>query len=1132
MGKLEIKTKGYFGGDFTITSERYVGVDFSKYCFIFQGQGGIVPEMCLRIYDNNSLVKEKFKLANIITERLGIGTISDYITNPKKIPKSSLHIYGNIALYVLQVGLFDSVLLRGIRPKILTSHSFGEYAMLAAAGVISFEDMLRIVCKREMLSEKPNTLGFLIAVKSSIIDIKKSLEEGSYYISNVNSFNQTVISVDNENIQRVVKALEGSDIKYFVLQSVPQPYHSPLMNVTQEKFSSFIDSLEIDINPPKIDLFSSVSCELINKDNFKKESILYILKNQLTNKVNFLSQIVSIYELGSFNFLEIGPQNIFSKMLNEIILNKEYKTSFVLDMFTSRTEKENKHKVTVYSKILVDKVNKVIQKITGYSLVDIRVEDRFQEDMGIDSIKKANILFKVLDELDFKNNDNLITSDIKTVKDMLDYLDHNEDRKVKKNKKEKVFNFERYSLVDVKKEAFVYDNNFSYDYHFIDIEGLLAKDISDITLEIDSHKMLILKLKKSLSHEEVLDFIFRVKNFLILFNSFGNVLFFSDNFVSGIVVSSFLKSLKREGVIRFFKYVYIEKDLQYDQVKIDELIKKEIYASDDIDVFYKKEGRFIPEMIKDKEPGEESFEIDEDTVLVVIGGASGAARSIVKNLLREYKCFVHVIGRRNLESVGENIKELEKINPGKTFYHSVDATKKDDLGVVISTIYNKYKKIDVCINGAGLLDINFLQDKKEEVIKSEFETKVKSSLDLLHFASVYKIKKVILFSSIVSYFGSAGQSVYVIANMFLNSLESPRCTILNVINWPPWDNVGMTESTVVLQKLKEFETPLIKEGDAYKLFKKDFLLNKNSNSYYLTDKDEKSMDFMIANFQIFESLIGKAVDTKAIGLNNIDFVKNLNPKVDVFLRDHMVLDTHVVPAAYFIASSLCLSSLYFRDFVTLKDVNILNTLSVKEEKDLIFSVKISSEGITISAKANVILFSSKANFFSGKASDVKETQVVKQSEPSLSEIVTESVYKDYFEKDNFLSFGASFRTLEAVYIDEGDTIRSRLNYFALLTKFDLDFFHSLIPVIDSCFQLLSVSLLKDQVRVLPVSIETINFFRNKKFTEYLDIIVNNIKIDTSDVTGDAFILNSNNDILFSMLGVRLKKLFYTPEKND
>ncbi len=193
--------------------------------------------------------------------------------------------------------MYDLLISKDIKPKIVTGHSFGEYAALVASGIVSFEEMFDIVYHREIFSPPSNELGYMLAINANEEEIKNFFGNDGYYFSNYNSPVQTVISSTKDKISYLKEILDKRGIKSKVLTSVPQPYHTPYLKPTSEKIKKYLQESKFNFKEPSIPLFSSVTKELITQKNFSKEKIEDILINQILNPVDFIYQISSIYYL-------------------------------------------------------------------------------------------------------------------------------------------------------------------------------------------------------------------------------------------------------------------------------------------------------------------------------------------------------------------------------------------------------------------------------------------------------------------------------------------------------------------------------------------------------------------------------------------------------------------------------------------------------------------------------------------------------------------------------------------------------------------------------------------------------------------------------------------------------------------
>ncbi len=938
------KKRGYYFGEYEIVSERYLGKDFSRRCFIFPGQGVANPGMMKEVYLQTKIIQDKFLEADYLAKKFGLPKISAYILNPEILDEEMMHIVANLALFTLECALFDVLIFEKIIPQMLTGHSFGEYAAIVSSGMVSFADMFNIVYQREKLCPMPNVAGHMIAIRAAANEVKDILGKNEYSISNLNSPNQTVISVSPKNMERIKNILKDKKTKHIVLVKVSQPYHSPYLNMARDDIVKYIENNKLIIKKPKIPLYSSVLKKMIDKDNFEEKEIEDILKNQITEPVNFIKQIRFSYTEGCANFLEVGPKKIFSGFVEEILDNEKIKTDFVANLSIFKKEKAQNNNQESKVK-LFSMASKIIGKITGYEIERISFEDRFQEDLGIDSIKKADILLTILDESGIEPGEDFNTSQFKSVEDAVRYIETAQKRGELLTKKQtkREADFRRW-IFSWKKQSLNY-----FGKRVIRKYGNLSFDLSEI---FNNQKEILKKISAYLKsapanerclimHSNFLEFDY--DDSLTFFKFFQT--FFTENEVGKfdlLLVSygkesacldgyaSFFKSVKKEFPGMFFKYIRFADEINKKEVV--EIASQESAEPIGVDVLYQNGKRFVSEISADESADGGEEWLNNGCVIVAIGGAKGITFSLMKRIARKYKPKLYLLGRspKDNEAVQHNLTEFRKAKIDAA-YISVDASDKDSLDGVFARIRKECGKIDLVVNGAGVVAVNFLVKKSDEEIAYEFRNKVLPAWNVLELADKYAVAKTINFSSIISKYGSAGQSIYTAANAMVNGFSREKAS---VIHWPAWDGVGMTADRVTLQKFKEFGIALLSPERADALFFADLSSRALTQVYYIDRADDASYSFPLADLQTHKSLLGDLDGNFILGNQNIIFRKNFDLAVDTYLNDHQV-GTHVyVPAATGLAMFFCLANIYFKKNPVLKDMVMTNPIVVRKNSSI------------------------------------------------------------------------------------------------------------------------------------------------------------------------------------------------------
>jgi len=1129
------KSQGYYFGSYNILMDEYLGVDFSRRCFVFPGQGAAFPGMFKNEYFNFETIREKFEKADLMALKFGLQKISDYILNPEDLKKETLPIVRNLALFTLEVALHEFFVSKKIVPKIVTGHSFGEYAALVASGIASFEEMLDIFYHRDFFCPPANSLGFMVAVSAGEKEIKNLLGETEYYVSNLNSPRQTVISVSKNAAGEISRLLEEKKIRHKILSDVPQPYHSPYLNGVKDKMEKYLANKKISFKKPKIPLFSSVTKKLIDANNFSEEDVKYILINQIITPVDFMSQVLSIYDLRCFNFIELGLKRTFSGFIEDILFGRELKTDFALNFLKTR-EKDSSKILNHKNSGLFSLISKIIGKITGYEIEKISFEDRYQEDLGIDSIKKADILLTVLNESKIAPGENFNTSDFKSIKDTVAYLENAGKEGVLKSgappRRETCFGRYVFSWKEKLLNDYFLAPERKSKYILLNIEKIYRARkavLNELTRFLEEergrHPNIIIRADyQEFNYDKIILF-FKFWTFLLKTAKIGdfNLILASSGEPCPCVngYASFFKSMKKELPDMFFKHIHFSQ--KSDEKNMLDIVLKELREPLEIDVLYRGGKRFIS-VRKPAAKIKNKPRINEKFVILAIGGAKGITFSLIKNISKKYKPIIYLAGKSSKENemVQTNIKELKKNNP-RIYYKSLDARDMNSLDKLFSKIKKKHDKIDLVINGAGAMEISFLKDKTNEEMERELSNKVLPAFNVLNLSLKYGPKKIINFSSIISKYGSAGQSVYTSANEIINGLAAGYNSA-RVIHWPPWEGVGMTERWGILKNLSDHGVSLLKPEKADELFSFDLASSGPKAVYYMDKYDDLFYGFSLSNLKEYKSLIGEISNPYNISASSLAFEKFFDLSKDVYLKDHRIKDEAYAPAAVGMGMFLCLANAYLKTFPVFQNIAINNPIVLKENEPLrcVMGAERKNGGWALSIKSNVSHFSCLARNGGGKKKARRD--LVKAEK----EIPRSSIYSDYYSK-NSLYYGPAFQCIDRAFLDKDGNPFFAIDNSKLLPTLGLGFYDKLIQWVDVSFQALGAAGLRHNRKIIPVKVSKFCFFPETQITNYLYAIPEASKLNLKGLEGNAVVVNENGEIVLELEGVLFKTI---SERND
>ena len=281
-----------------------------KTAFMFPGQGAQYVGMGKDFYDEFDYVKDIYNIASKASE-LDVEKLCFEENEELNITE-----FTQVALLTTEVAILEAVLKTGVKPDYCLGLSLGEYGALAAAEVLSYEDLFKVIRKRGLyMQQEYPTGGAMAAVLGSDYETIKAVcdsTEGIVTVANDNCPGQIVISGEEEAVNKAMEALMAAGVKRCIPLKVSGPFHSELLKGAGEKLSKVLE--DVAINDPQIPYVSNVTAKLV-KD---KSDIKELLTRQVYNGVRFRESILELVENGVTTFVEIGPGKTLSNFVKKI----------------------------------------------------------------------------------------------------------------------------------------------------------------------------------------------------------------------------------------------------------------------------------------------------------------------------------------------------------------------------------------------------------------------------------------------------------------------------------------------------------------------------------------------------------------------------------------------------------------------------------------------------------------------------------------------------------------------------------------------------------------------------------------------------------------------------------------------
>ena len=288
-----------------------------KFAMVFPGQGSQAVGMLAELAAQFPVVEETFKQAS---EALGYDLWQLVQQGPaeelnKTWQTQPALLAASVAIYRVWQQRYPH-----LQPTVMAGHSLGEYSALVCAGVIDFQDAVKLVELRGKVMQQavPEGTGAMYAIigldNDAIIKACKDAEQGEVVSAvNFNSPGQVVIAGSKAAVERAAAACKEAGAKRALPLVVSVPSHCALMKPAADQLSVSLES--IAIKTPNIAVINNVDVKTESEAN----AIRSALVRQLYSPVRWTESVEKMAAGGVEVLLEIGPNKVLTGLTKRIV---------------------------------------------------------------------------------------------------------------------------------------------------------------------------------------------------------------------------------------------------------------------------------------------------------------------------------------------------------------------------------------------------------------------------------------------------------------------------------------------------------------------------------------------------------------------------------------------------------------------------------------------------------------------------------------------------------------------------------------------------------------------------------------------------------------------------------------------
>ncbi len=291
-----------------------------RIALVFPGQGSQYVGMGKELYAASPAARKVFQRAD---EILGFSLTTLCFEGPAEELDDTYN--AQPAILTVSIACLEAMRERlgalgtVLAPVMVAGHSLGEFTALVAAGVLDFDDALKLVRERGRLmketgEQRPGGMAAVIGLDEATLRevVAVAQSEGVVTLANANSPGQTVLSGDVAALQRAMDLAKARGAKLVQRLAISIASHSPLMAQASQRFNEMISNMHL--RTPQIPLIANISAQALTT----VEELRHELSEQLTRPVQWTRSVQTMVNHGVDVFVEVGPRQVLSGLIKRI----------------------------------------------------------------------------------------------------------------------------------------------------------------------------------------------------------------------------------------------------------------------------------------------------------------------------------------------------------------------------------------------------------------------------------------------------------------------------------------------------------------------------------------------------------------------------------------------------------------------------------------------------------------------------------------------------------------------------------------------------------------------------------------------------------------------------------------------
>lgn len=279
--------------------------------FLLGGQGSQYFGMASALREKDPVFESTMRhLDELASERCGRSVLG-YLYDPGKGfgDRCDDLLMTNLAVYMVEFSLAQTLAARGIRPDLLVGSSLGEFVALAVAGHFSPETVMEFLVELSRTVVRTSPPGGMVAVLSALDRYRATvIPRSDIAIASINNDQHFIISADRPALDRATRMMDDAGL---VAQDLPVSYafHSPVMDVSADGIREIAASISKRIPQDTTPIHSSRTAARITE--VSPETCWEVLRGP----IRFTDTVARIPHYARHRYVDLSPSSTLAAIM-------------------------------------------------------------------------------------------------------------------------------------------------------------------------------------------------------------------------------------------------------------------------------------------------------------------------------------------------------------------------------------------------------------------------------------------------------------------------------------------------------------------------------------------------------------------------------------------------------------------------------------------------------------------------------------------------------------------------------------------------------------------------------------------------------------------------------------------------